>query len=143
MGYILAALAAYWLFSMYSTQSKSAAGGALDGQNGWVPMINPTPLTVAQLMPYTKVGTGVMFALTHPHPSGSAILPLTALASGNVVDYQEKDGKHFWTIQLTGVTFTDKLPDGTPVVMPKGVQLPAAGTKFALADNNFFGASPF
>lgn len=147
MSYVLAALAALGLYYFYN---RSSTGESISDQRGWIPLKNPTPLPLSSLMGYAKPGVVVRLWLTHPHPSGTAIAPLTALADATVLDVQDKDGKRFWKVRIEHVGSAtvladgtikvgDFLPDGTPFTFPKSVALPEVGTVFALTDDNLFG----
>lgn len=145
MSYVLAALAALGLYYFYN---RSSTGDSVGDQNGWVPLHNPFPLDLTQIMAYAKPNIGVRFVLTHPNPSGSAILNLTALAEGVVLEVQESGGKRYWKVRLDRVGYGNfntkgeflpgKLLDGTPFSLPDGVKLPNVGAVFALTDDNFF-----
>lgn len=127
--------AGYYFYSRSSGSAKPGETAVVDARNGWVPMVNPKPLTLVQADGYAKVGVGVKFFVSHVHPSGTAIPSPEAMANGTVESVEVgSDGKRYWKVKLTNVA--DAATYGP---MPAGLALPAVGAVFALTDSNLYG----
>lgn len=132
---LAAAGAGYYFYTRSSSPAKSGEVVVADLTNGWVPMVNPKPLSLTQADGYAKVGVGVKFYLSHVHPSGTAIASPEAMANGTVESVEVgSDGKRYWKVKLTNVADA-----ATYGAMPASLALHAVGAVFALTDGNLYG----